>query len=86
MQWYNLLTFSGGTAVRIISRVKGSWIDREQVLQRALRLLGTPYDLLKFNCQHAAYYTQTGIAKSPQLLLAFGLAVLAAVVGLANAE
>ena len=58
--------FSGGRPVRVISRVVGSWFE-QQAVQRALSLVGQRYDLLNFNCEHAAYYAQTGIAKSPQL-------------------
>jgi hypothetical protein len=60
-------TFSGGRPVRVISRVVGSVFDQEQVVQRALSLVGQRYDLLNFNCEHVAYYAQTGVAKSPQL-------------------
>ena len=59
--------FSRGRPVGLISRVVGSWVEQEQVVQRALSLVGQRYDLLNFNCEHAAYYAQTGIAKSPQL-------------------
>jgi len=64
--------FSAGRPVRVISRVGGSWFEQEQAVQRALSLVGQRYDLLKFNCEHAAYYAQTGVARSPQL----GFAVL----------
>jgi hypothetical protein len=67
-------TFTGGRKMRILSRVVGGWFEQEQVVQRALSLIGQPYDLLKFNCEHLAYYAQTGVARSPQLVT--GLAVL----------
>jgi hypothetical protein len=60
--------FSGGRPVRVISRVVGPWFEQEQAVQRALSLVGQRYDLLNFNCEHAAYYAQTGVAKSPQLV------------------
>lgn len=59
--------FSGGRPIRVISRVVGSWIEQENVVQRALSLIGQRYNLLNFNCEHAAYHAQTGVAKSPQL-------------------
>jgi hypothetical protein len=67
-------TFTGGRKMRILSRVVGGWFEQEQVVQRALSLIGQPYDLLKFNCEHLAYYAQTGVPRSPQL--ATGFAVL----------
>lgn len=66
----SLTEFSGGRSVRVISRVVGSPFDQEQVVQRAFSLIGQQYNLLKFNCEHAAYYAQTGVAKSPQLAFA----------------
>lgn len=72
----NLQTFSGGLPIRVIARVNGGWFRREQVVQRALTLMGKRYDLLNFNCEHAAYYAATGVARSPQLGWAvLGLAV-----------
>jgi hypothetical protein len=59
--------FSGGRPIRVLSRVRGSWIEQEQAVQRAMGLIGQRYDLLTFNCEHAAYYAQTGVARSPQL-------------------
>lgn len=67
-------TFTGGRKMRLIGRVTGGLFEQEQVVQRALSLIGQPYDLLKFNCEHLAYYAQTGVARSPQLVT--GLAVL----------
>ncbi len=67
-------TFTGGRKMRLIGRVGGGLFEQEQVVQRALSLIGQPYDLLKFNCEHLAYYAQTGVARSPQLVT--GLAVL----------
>lgn len=71
-------TFTGGRKMKITSRVAGGWYEQELVVQRALSLIGQPYDLLKFNCEHLAYYAQTGVPRSPQL--ATGLAVLFGVV------
>jgi hypothetical protein len=67
-------TFTGGRKMRLIGRVTGGLFEQEQVVQRALSLIGQPYNLLKFNCEHLAYYAQTGVSRSPQL--ATGFAVL----------
>jgi len=71
-------TFTGGRKMRLIGRVTGGLFEQEQVVQRALSLIGQPYNLLKFNCEHLAYYAQTGVARSPQL--ATGLAALLGIV------
>jgi hypothetical protein len=83
VQLTDLATFSGGHPIRAIWRVSGTWFDQQLVVQRALNLIGTPYNLLNFNCEHAAYLAQTGTKRSPQLAFAaialglFGLALAA---------
>jgi uncharacterized protein YycO len=86
VQLTDLQTFSGGKPVRGISRVVGSWVQQEQAVQRALSLIGKPYNLLNFNCEHAAYYAQTGVPKSPQLGFAFGMLCLLGVLGVALSD
>ena len=71
-------TFTGGRKMRLIGRVTGGPFQQEQVVQRALSLIGQPYNLLKFNCEHLAYYAQTGVPRSPQLVT--GLAALLGIV------
>ena len=54
--------------------------NRELVVERALGLLGTPFDLFRRNCQHIARYAQHGIPDSPRiryLLGALGILALA---------
>jgi hypothetical protein len=63
--------------MRLLARVAGG-PEQEQSVLRALSLIGQPYNLLKFNCEHLAYYAQTGVPRSPQL--AAGLAVALAIV------
>jgi hypothetical protein len=41
--------------------------SEDLVVARALELEGKVYDLLAFNCEHAASLAQTGRAESPQL-------------------
>ena len=65
-------TFTGGRKMRLLGRVTGG-LSRNRS-QRALSLIGQPYNLLKFNCEHLAYFAQTGVPRSPQL--ATGFAVL----------
>lgn len=70
--------------MRLVARVAGGAFEQEQVVQRALSLIGQPYDLLKFNCEHLAYYAQTGVPRSPQLAAAFVLGIICLVVGVAT--
>lgn len=86
VQVTDLQTFSGGRPIRLLSRVVGSWVEQQYVVQRAYSLIEKKYDLLNFNCEHAAYYAQTGMAKSPQLGFAIlaGLALLLVGVALAD--
>jgi hypothetical protein len=57
---------------------------QQVVVERALELLGRPYDPLLFNCEHYVSLSMTGRAESPQLqgvflalLLFGGIAILA---------
>lgn len=75
--------FAAGRPVVIETRVAGGWRAEQVVARRALALVGKEYDLLNFNCEHAATLAQTGRARSPQVeaftllvLVALGVAVL----------
>jgi hypothetical protein len=70
----SLAEFSDGCPVFIHQKAQGNHHQRQQIVQRALQLIGTKYDLLKFNCEHAANLAQSGRAESPQLR---GFALLA---------
>jgi len=71
--------FSQGRLVRILHRVTNPF-EREIVARRGLQIVGMPYDLIRFNCEHAAYYALTGQPRSPQLDgFAIGLAFIATV-------
>lgn len=71
------------SCVKSISRIEK--FDRnahqqQQVIQRALALVGKPYDLITFNCEHFANAVRYGKEESTQvttavvgLLIAFGL-------------
>ena len=68
-----LAGFSGGSEIFIHQKATGDYRQRQDVAKRAMQLLGTKYDLLTFNCEHAANLAQRGKAESPQL---FGYAFL----------
>lgn len=76
VQLTDMATFSGGRPVRAIRRVAGTWWDKEAAVNRAMSLLGQPYDLINFNCEHAAYYALEGKPRSPQLGLAVATLVM----------
>src|SRR5574341_2630966 len=48
--------FAAGRPVEIVQQAP-SWNMQEEVLSRALSLLGTPYRLIDFNCEHFANYS-----------------------------
>ncbi len=63
----------------------GTALAQQQIIPRINALLGTQYDLIKFNCEHFAEYIQTGKAQSKQVNFVFGcLAVAAAAVALSE--
>jgi hypothetical protein len=61
----------------------GSDYERQLAVQRALSLLGQPYDLINFNCEHYAELVQSGKGISHQVeivgkvLLTCGATILA---------
>lgn len=73
--------FKENPEITRIERFSGSNSERKAAIERALKKLGQPYDLINFNCEHFANYVQTGEIKSNQVgwgLFALGvLAVLA---------
>jgi hypothetical protein len=70
--------FLAGREGVVESRVYGGWRAQVAVARRALDLCGREYDLINFNCEHAATLAQTGTARSSQVRTAvlFGLVVL----------
>lgn len=60
-----------------IERFTGNQADRIAAVKRALGVLGMPYDLVLFNCEHYSSFVQTGKAESQQVNV-----VIAALAGL----
>lgn len=50
-----------------VEQFTGTFPERIAAVKRALSLLGEPYDLISYNCEHYASYVQTGKAKSKQV-------------------
>jgi hypothetical protein len=71
-----LADFSCGAAVQLHKPATGDYFEREAIVERAFSLIGQKFDLLKFNCEHAANWAQTGKSESPQLRGAIALAAL----------
>jgi len=46
---------------------KGNSFERRTAVERALKLLGKPYSLIDFNCEHFANYVQHGKTESFQV-------------------
>lgn len=57
-----LPVFTGEQVPELVSRVP--FYDQDAAVERALRLIGKPYDVLPANCEHLVNYAQTGVAFS----------------------
>jgi hypothetical protein len=73
-----LAEFSGGKPVQLHTAASGNYVEREAIANRALSLLGRRFDLLTFNCEHAANWAQSGKLESPQIK---GFVLFALIVG-----
>lgn len=69
--------FSGGAIVYLVSRKAQNDRERSIIALRARSLIGTKYELLNFNCEHAANYAETSEAVSPSVgkIVLLGLAL-----------
>lgn len=56
----------GNSKIRI-EKFNGTKADRENVIPRIDALIGTPYNLVNFNCEHFANLIQNGAAVSKQV-------------------
>lgn len=76
--------FLANPKVTRIERFSGTNYDRQVAVKRALKLLGQPYDLINFNCEHFANFVQHGKSESNQSKwgIFFGLIALFWIVGL----
>jgi len=73
--------FRENPEVTRVKRFQGNNYERKLAIERALKLLGKPYNLINFNCEHFANYVQSGNVKSDQLGWGFvllGVFVIAA--------
>ncbi|HPM32216.1 MAG TPA: lecithin retinol acyltransferase family protein [Chryseolinea sp.] len=73
--------FQENPRVTRIDRFSGNNVQRRLAIERALKKLGQPYDLINFNCEHFANYVQKGVLKSDQVgwgILLLGVLAIAA--------
>ena len=75
-----LAEFSAGGAVMLQKRVTTDYFQQQAIAQRALSLIGSQFNVIHFNCEHAANWAQSGRVESEQLQGA--VIVLLAVLGL----
>jgi hypothetical protein len=73
-----LARFALGRPITVETPAPGDWSGRMEVRGRALSLVGRTYDLLSFNCEHAANLARTGTASSGQVAVGVLVALLAA--------
>lgn len=79
VQYVTLATFlhEGRDNEIYIQRFVGTEDARQTVIPRVNELLGTPYNLLTFNCEHFAELVQNGVAVSRQVgAAAFGVILI----------
>lgn len=65
-----------------VKKFDGNYSARKNAVQRALVLVGRPYDLIDFNCEHYAEYVQTGNTESKQVKTALGVLACIVLIGL----
>ena len=84
VQYISLSEFLLGNANNLtrIERFKGSEFERQNIIPRINALIGKPYDLVNFNCEHFAELIQTGNIQSRQVRNAVGVTVFALFLGL----
>ncbi|MCR8559383.1 lecithin retinol acyltransferase family protein [Mucilaginibacter sp. BJC16-A38] len=67
--------FAKASRIARIEKFYGNIYQQNQVIQRAVALLGTPYNLLVYNCEHFANEVRYGKKESCQVATAAFLAL-----------
>ncbi len=67
-------------------RFEGIYNLRIAAVKRALSVLGKPYDLVHYNCEHYASYVQAGKAESKQVWNALLLALFLVLLGFTSKD
>lgn len=74
--------FRGGYEITRAERFTGNQYQRNSAVQLAMQLIGKPYNLLNFNCEHYANTVQHRKSYSNQVGVGLGLGLLTLFVGL----
>lgn len=72
--------FKGCDSVLTTIKLNGNAIERNKAVQRGLSLIGKPYELLTFNCEHYSNYVQNEKPESSQIKKWFWTLILLAIV------
>lgn len=59
--------FKGCKSVIAVKRLAGGNFEREKAVKRALSLVGRPYELINFNCEHYSNFVQNERSESKQI-------------------
>lgn len=74
--------FRGGYTLTRVERFTGNQQQRNSAVQFAMQLIGKPYNLLHFNCEHYANTVQHSKSYSNQVGVGLGLGLFALVIGI----
>ncbi|GAB1416284.1 hypothetical protein MASR2M117_16900 [Paludibacter sp.] len=74
--------FRAGYELTRVERFQGDWQQRNTAVQFAMQLIGKPYNLLNFNCEHYANTVQHRKSYSNQVGVGIGLSLFALVLGI----
>jgi len=68
--------FRDGYVITRVEPFTGNIYQRQEAVRRAMQLIGTPYDLVNFNCEHYANTVQHNKKYSNQVSAGFALALV----------
>ncbi len=74
--------FRGGYEIKRVERFTGNQYQRNAAVQLTMQLIGKPYNLRNFNCEHYANTVQYRKSYSNQVGIGLGLGLLTLFVGL----
>ena len=74
--------FRDGYEITRVERFTGNQYQRNSAIQLAMQLIGKPYNLLNFNCEHYANTVQHRKSYSNQVSIGLGLGLFAFVLGI----
>jgi Permuted papain-like amidase enzyme, YaeF/YiiX, C92 family len=78
--------FKRNPIISTVKKFSGNGQQRQHALERSFALLGMPYDLINYNCEHFANEVQHMRSYSDQMKVAGVIGVLAVIFMIASAE